>query len=122
MRISLLVIRYLISSLLHASEHFVMQMEDGVFTWINQQHAHPLLLYPGYESGTLCHAKTEERYGKGNRLRSGQSNMDLSVSYIMDLYRTEMKQHNNPIIRHLVERCLSSLFSDLLRKAHTLRY
>lgn len=34
-------------------------------------------------------------------LCSGQSNMELPVSRVMDLYRTEVEQYSNPMIRHL---------------------
>ncbi len=53
MRLILFVIVYLISSLPHASENFVMQGEDGGFTWINQERAHPLLFDPEDESGII---------------------------------------------------------------------
>lgn len=53
MRFLLFVIGYLISSLLYASENFVMQGEEGGFTWINQERAHPLLFDPEDESGII---------------------------------------------------------------------
>ncbi len=34
-------------------------------------------------------------------LCSGQSNMELPVSRVMDLYRAEVEQYSNPMIRHL---------------------
>lgn len=34
-------------------------------------------------------------------LCSGQSNMELPISRVMDLYRTEAEQYSNPMIRHL---------------------
>lgn len=43
MRILLFVIGYLISSLLHASKHFIIGGEEGGFAWINQERTHPLL-------------------------------------------------------------------------------